>query len=129
MKLQHLFAPALFACLAAPALAAFPDHPIKLMVGFAAGGGTDTTARTMAPKNLRSAGPADPGGQPPRRRRRDRQRNPHQVAAGRLTILLSLGRPTDGQHALLQGRYDTSRTSCRFRSGSLSPTSWWCIPR
>jgi tripartite-type tricarboxylate transporter receptor subunit TctC len=47
-KLRTLLAPALFACL--PALAAYPDHPIRLMVGFAAGGGTDTTARTMAPK-------------------------------------------------------------------------------
>ncbi|HEX4327933.1 MAG TPA: tripartite tricarboxylate transporter substrate binding protein [Burkholderiales bacterium] len=30
--------------------AAYPDHAIRLMVGFAAGGGTDTTARAMAPK-------------------------------------------------------------------------------
>ena len=29
---------------------AYPNKPIKLMVGFAAGGGTDTTARIMAPK-------------------------------------------------------------------------------
>jgi len=28
----------------------YPNKPIKLMVGFAAGGGTDTTARIMAPK-------------------------------------------------------------------------------
>lgn len=29
---------------------AYPNKPVKLMVGFAAGGGTDTTARIVAPK-------------------------------------------------------------------------------
>ncbi|HEY4373520.1 MAG TPA: tripartite tricarboxylate transporter substrate binding protein [Burkholderiales bacterium] len=48
-KLWTLLAPTLFA-LPMAAGAAYPDHPIRLMVGFAAGGGTDTTARAMAPK-------------------------------------------------------------------------------
>ncbi|WP_149539103.1 Bug family tripartite tricarboxylate transporter substrate binding protein [Siccirubricoccus phaeus] len=34
--------------LAAPALAAWPDRPIRLVVGYAAGGGTDLTARAVA---------------------------------------------------------------------------------
>jgi len=34
--------------LATPALAAYPDRPIRLLVGYAAGGGTDFTARAVA---------------------------------------------------------------------------------
>jgi tripartite-type tricarboxylate transporter receptor subunit TctC len=34
--------------LAVPALAAYPDRPIRLVVGYAAGGGTDLTARAVA---------------------------------------------------------------------------------
>ena len=31
-----------------PALADYPEKPVKIMVGFSAGGGTDTTARGFA---------------------------------------------------------------------------------
>lgn len=48
-KLRHLL-PLTLLALPLAASAAYPDHPIRLMVGFAAGGGTDTTARAMAPK-------------------------------------------------------------------------------
>ena len=36
-----------FAMTAAANAAAYPDKPIRMLVGFAAGGGTDTTARTI----------------------------------------------------------------------------------
>ena len=40
----------LAAALAGPALAEYPDRPIKVLVGFKAGGGVDTMARLLAKK-------------------------------------------------------------------------------
>ncbi|WP_233234928.1 tripartite tricarboxylate transporter substrate binding protein [Bordetella sp. LUAb4] len=51
MKLRTLFATAcaVFAWTqTTPALAAYPDHPIRLLVGYAPGGPVDTTARVFA---------------------------------------------------------------------------------
>ena len=56
MKLSHLiktssamaFGAALVVGTAGSALAEYPDKPIKLLVGYSAGGGTDTTARGFA---------------------------------------------------------------------------------
>jgi tripartite-type tricarboxylate transporter receptor subunit TctC len=48
MKLRALFA--LLALAAAPALAAWPEKPIKLFIGYAPGGSTDVVARLLSPK-------------------------------------------------------------------------------
>ncbi|MGZ3307347.1 MAG: Bug family tripartite tricarboxylate transporter substrate binding protein, partial [Xanthobacteraceae bacterium] len=36
--------------------AAYPDHPVKMLVGFAAGGGTDVAARILAQKLTEALG-------------------------------------------------------------------------
>src|SRR5689334_24011821 len=45
-------AAALLACFSSAASAAdtYPSHPIRMIVGFAPGGGTDTTARALTPE-------------------------------------------------------------------------------
>jgi len=49
---QHgiLFVGLAFACAAAPAVAAYPDKPVRLVVPSSPGGGTDTTMRIITPK-------------------------------------------------------------------------------
>ncbi|HZZ92870.1 MAG TPA: tripartite tricarboxylate transporter substrate binding protein, partial [Usitatibacter sp.] len=47
--IRRIIAAAL-AALAVPALAAWPEHPIKVYIGYAPGGSTDVVARLLAPK-------------------------------------------------------------------------------
>ena len=58
MKRLHsiLFAAVALACAPLAAQAAYPDRPIKLVVGFAAGGGADNVARALADAMGRSLG-------------------------------------------------------------------------
>ena len=49
MNIKHSIAAAVVATIAStPALAEFPEKPINLVVGFRAGGGSDTAARLLA---------------------------------------------------------------------------------
>jgi tripartite-type tricarboxylate transporter receptor subunit TctC len=48
MHLKKVLAAGAIATLASPAFAAFPEKPITLVVGFGAGGGTDSYARALA---------------------------------------------------------------------------------
>ena len=47
MKMVLPFVAAFAAVLATPAAAAYPDHPVKVIVPFAAGGPADVTARLL----------------------------------------------------------------------------------
>src|SRR5262249_36975567 len=40
----------------APAQSRYPDHPVKVVVGFSAGGGTDVAARVIAQKLTEALG-------------------------------------------------------------------------
>jgi tripartite-type tricarboxylate transporter receptor subunit TctC len=51
-----LFALAALACSPAPALAAYPDRVVKIVVPFAPGGGTDVVARTLAQEMAKDFG-------------------------------------------------------------------------
>jgi len=50
MKTLHAIASLLLALAAGPAFAAWPEKPIKVYIGYAAGGSTDVVARLLAPR-------------------------------------------------------------------------------
>jgi len=74
---------AVFAVAMPVSAAPYPDHAIKLIVPFAAGGGTDVLARIIA-QNLNSKwGPARGGGKPAGCLGGDRHPGGHEGATGR----------------------------------------------
>ena len=56
--LKTLLIAALALGLASAARAEFPERPLKMLVGFSAGGGTDVAARIVAPGLADALGPA-----------------------------------------------------------------------
>jgi tripartite-type tricarboxylate transporter receptor subunit TctC len=60
-----------------------PDKSLTMIVAFAAGGGTDAAARTIARFMEKDLGQSGRRAQPPRRRRRDRLHGAGPLAAGR----------------------------------------------
>ena len=75
---------------ALPASAAgYPDHAIKMIVPFAAGGGTDVLARIIAQNLNKQMGPAGRGGKPAGRLGRDRHPGGDEGGARRLHLLMA----------------------------------------
>ena len=92
MKMEHRRVPVLicgaFVANAFPGPGAraadWPTKPIRLLVGFAPGGGTDTTARAISQKLTALARPAGDRGQPPRRLGQHRRGDHGERASGRI---------------------------------------------
>ncbi len=53
--------------------AKYPDKPVKILVGFSAGGGTDVVARILAQKMSETLGSNGRGGKSPGRERSHRR--------------------------------------------------------
>ena len=58
MKRRHILAAGIAAVVAGalPALADYPEKPVTLVIGYAAGGGTDTIARVVADEMSKALG-------------------------------------------------------------------------
>ena len=131
--IPSLLACAVFAALSAPAVAADwqPTKPIRMLVGFAPGGGTDTTARAMGVKLGERLGQQiiidnRPG------------------AAGNIATEITANSAPDG-YTVLMGTIaalainpslykklpvrSAEGRACRYRRLWIRPTSWSCIPQ
>ena len=93
----------------------FPSKPVRVVVAFPAGGGTDIVARLLAPRLERSLGPAGDRRQPRRRERRDRHRVRRALGPGRPHALPRNPRQSRGEPAPLSRRWRS--TPARFRAG------------
>ena len=98
---------------AASAHAQYPAKPMRLIVPFPPGGGTDTLARIYGQKLGELLGPAGDHRQPPRRRHQHRRGDRREIAARRL-------------HAR---SWATSRTRSTSRSTASSATTSSAISR
>jgi tripartite-type tricarboxylate transporter receptor subunit TctC len=66
----------------------YPDRPVKMLVGFAAGGGTDVAAQNHGTEADRRPGAVGRGGEPSRCERHDRRRGGGEIAADGYTLMM-----------------------------------------
>ena len=109
---MRIVAGALAASLVAMAAAqgtAYPVKPIRLVVPFPPGAGTDTVARFIAQKLGDTMKATDRRRQPDRRRRRDRRGGGRQGRSGRLHAAVRRRAVHDGGGGVEESDYDPVR--------------------
>ena len=108
---------------------AFPSKQLRLIVGFAAGGGGDIVARILAQELTKSGGLSvlvdNKPGAGGNIATREALRAPPD---GHTILLANVGMLAVNPYAMKESATIRRPTSRRSAWRSISPTCWWCIP-
>ena len=113
----------------AVAQGAYPNKPIRIVVGFAAGGPSDLISRIVGAKMAEIMGAQFVDREQDRRRRFDRDAGGRALRARRLHAAQHAARPPwSTSSCRRRSSTNTARTSSRCARRPRPPTSWWSHP-